>query len=80
MEATSEIRSSVPNKLFLSGSDIQTPNGGDTPFTRPPTNGTSSTSVGTFAVKAGLAQMLKISNPILFLESRLIYTEVLLWM
>ena len=61
-EPTSTI---IPNKLFLSGSDIQTPiadGGGHTPsHTRPIllTNGTNS-SVGTFAVKAGLAQMLKI--------------------
>jgi len=62
MEALKDSVSSIPNKLFLSGSDIQTPvgDGGHTPSARPPLNGTSSSSVGTFAVKAGLAQMLKI--------------------
>jgi hypothetical protein len=62
MEALKDSVSSIPNKLFLSGSDIQTPvgDGVHSPSTRPPLNGTSSSSVGTFAVKAGLAQMLKI--------------------
>jgi len=65
MEAAKETLSAIPNKLFLSGSDIHTPvgDGGHTP-SRPPLNGTSSSTVGTFAVKAGLAQMLKISFPV----------------
>jgi len=50
----------LPNKLFLSGSDLHTPLDDGTLPLRPPVNGTSSSSVGTFAVKAGLAQMLKI--------------------
>ena len=59
--------SSIPNKLFLSGSDLHTPVGDATytPSSRPPVNGTSTSSVGTFAVKAGLAQMLKICLPLL---------------
>src|SRR5271169_6172112 len=54
--------SSIPNKLFLSGSDLHTPFGDEThtPSSRLPVNGASSSSVGTFAVKAGLAQMFKI--------------------
>ena len=58
--------SSIPNKLFLSGSDLHTPvddGGGHIPSSRPPVNGISSSSIGTFAVKAGLAQMLKICLP-----------------
>jgi len=50
----------LPNKLFLSGSDLHTPVDDGMHSHRPPVNGTSSSSVGTFAVKAGLAQMLKI--------------------
>jgi hypothetical protein len=63
MEATKDVLSAIPNKLFLSGSDLNTPvgDGGHTP-SRPPLNGSSSSSVGTFAVKAGLAQMLKICS------------------
>src|SRR5579862_9301963 len=52
MEAVKETVTALPNKLFLSGSDVQTPvgEGGHTPSTtRPPLNGTSSSSVGTFA-------------------------------
>ena len=61
--------SSTPNKLFLSGSDLHTPVGDETqtPSSRPPVNGTSTSSVGTFTVKAGLAQMLKICLPLLTL-------------
>ncbi len=72
--------SSIPNKLFLSGSDLHTPvgDGGHTPSSRPPVNGTSSSSVGTFAVKAGLAQMLKICLP--HSDCGTNGTEVLLWM
>jgi len=58
--------SSIPNKLFLSASDIQTPTIGDSvnsPAGRPPVNGSSTSGIGTFAVKSGLAQMLKIRNP-----------------
>lgn len=77
METIKDTVSSIPNKLFLSGSDIQTPvDGGHTPSTRPPMNGHSSSSVGTFAVKAGLAQMLKICPFALHANG----TEVLLWM
>jgi pyridoxal 5'-phosphate synthase pdxS subunit len=53
----------APNKLFLSASDLHTPVGDGAHSPRPPVNGTSSSSVGTFAVKAGLAQMLKICLP-----------------
>jgi hypothetical protein len=68
MEAVQQI-SSVPNKLFLSGSDLHTPvaDANHTPSFRPPVNGTSTSSVGTFTVKAGLAQMLKICLPLLAL-------------
>jgi hypothetical protein len=61
--------SSITNKLFLSGSDLHTPVGDEThtPSSRPPVNGTSTSSVGTFTVKAGLAQMLKICLPLLAL-------------
>jgi hypothetical protein len=78
MEATQQPPSSIPNKLFLSGSDLHTPVGDatHTPFTRPPVNGTTSSSVGTFAVKAGLAQMLKIRS----LNMLANCTEGLLWM
>jgi hypothetical protein len=62
-----------PNKLFLSGSDLHTPIGDGThsPSNRV-VNGTSSSNVGTFAVKTGLAQMLKILFPfeILLMERR----------
>ena len=76
MEAIKDTVSSIPNKLFLSGSDIHTPvDGGHTPSSRPPMNGHSSSSVGTFAVKAGLAQMLKIC----FLHFLTNCTEVSLW-
>jgi pyridoxal 5'-phosphate synthase pdxS subunit len=60
MEAAQPPTSALPNKLFLSGSDLHTPVDGAHSPARPPVNGTSSSSVGTFAVKAGLAQMLKI--------------------
>jgi len=78
MEATQQPPSSIPNKLFLSGSDLNTPVGdaNHTPSTRPPVNGTTSSSVGTFAVKAGLAQMLKIRS----LNMLANCTEGLLWM
>jgi pyridoxal 5'-phosphate synthase pdxS subunit len=76
MDAIKDSVSSIPNKLFLSGSDIHTPvDGGHTPSSRPPMNGHSSSSVGTFAVKAGLAQMLKIC----FLRFLTNCTEVSLW-
>lgn len=65
MEAIQPPPSSAPNKLFLSGSNLHTPVGDGTHSPRPPVNGTSSSSVGTFAVKAGLAQMLKIPLPFL---------------
>lgn len=79
MEAVKETVTALPNKLFLSGSDIQTPvgDGGHTPSSRPPLNGSTSSSVGTFAVKAGLAQMLKIPPPS---DLKANSTEVLLWM
>jgi pyridoxal 5'-phosphate synthase pdxS subunit len=70
MEAAQPPTSALPNKLFLSGSDLHTPVEGAHSPARPPVNGTSSSSVGTFAVKAGLAQMLKICPP--FLLGRLL--------
>ena len=58
--------SSMPNKLFLSGSDLHTPVDDEThtASSRLPVNGVSTSSVGTFTVKAGLAQMLKICLPL----------------
>jgi pyridoxal 5'-phosphate synthase pdxS subunit len=62
----SENITSLPSRLFISGSEVQTPVGTDG-LPRPPVNGITTTagssSVGTFAVKTGLAQMLKICHP-----------------
>lgn len=78
MEATQPPPSALPNKLFLSGSDLHTPVEGAHSPARPPVNGTSSSSVGTFAVKAGLAQMLKICPPFTGMIAN--GTGVLSWM
>ena len=59
--------SSIPNKLFLSGSDLHTPVGDATytPSSRPPVNGTSTSSVGTFAVKVWIGSNVKDMSPLI---------------